>query len=89
MLATNNYRCCSTNDYWISEGIGVSTILVYIPVRTPTRIPINTWPIDEAEGIGLRVAAEAWIVVSMPVVMQACAFDVLTAWSASGRGADL
>jgi hypothetical protein len=40
-------------------------------MRTTTRIPIHTRPIDEAERVGLDVAAEGRIVAAVPVVMQA------------------
>ena len=39
--------------------------------RRSFRIPIHTGPIDEPERVGLGVAADAGIVVPVPVVVQA------------------
>ena len=39
--------------------------------RASSNIPIQTWPIDEPQRVGLGVAAEARIVVPVPVVVQA------------------
>lgn len=46
-------------------------IWIDIPIRIAPRIPIHTRPINEAERIGLGVAAQAWIAMAMPAVMQA------------------
>ena len=51
--------------------MGIEGFWINKTQRTPTRIPIHTRPIDKPERVGLGVAADGWIIVAVPVVVQA------------------
>jgi hypothetical protein len=76
-----NYSCAADINYGLSRGHASSRIQkaglcgesrwIHGTLRLLLGIPIHTRPIDEAEGVGLRVAADGGIVAPVPVVMQA------------------
>ena len=73
--SSGNWGESSTQLAEISaERDRVTPIAINVPIRIVPCIPIDTRSIHKPQRICLRVAAEAWIVVSMPVVMQARVF---------------
>ena len=69
-LAVKSCDCYWNYNLW-QWYCNLFAILIHPPLRTAPRIPVHTWPIHEAERVGLGVAAQGRIVVPVPVVMQA------------------
>jgi hypothetical protein len=55
----NQYRASSYPKWpgWSAQQTRSPPIPIHIPLRTPTRIPIHTWPIHKPERIRLGIAA--------------------------------
>ncbi len=69
-LAVKSCDCYWNYNLW-QWYCNLFAILIHPPLRAAPRIPVHTRAIHEAERVGLGVAAQGWIVVPVPVVMQA------------------